>query len=92
MIDEYSRLNENILFVFQPHTYSRTKYLIDEFKEVFNSVENLILYKTYSAREDYDFYGSSEYMFECIKEVNSNIKYFENPKKIWGKNFLNIDF
>lgn len=37
------------LIIFQPHTYSRTLALMDEFVDVLNG--NLIIYKTYPARE-----------------------------------------
>lgn len=43
--------NKKIFVVFQPHTYSRTKLLFKEFFQVLSKVENLYLYKTYSARE-----------------------------------------
>ena len=42
--------NKKILYIFQPHTYSRTKNLLNEFIKVFKNVD-LILYKTYPARE-----------------------------------------
>lgn len=40
--------------VFQPHTYSRTKLLLDDFIDVLKDVKSLIIYKTYSARETPD--------------------------------------
>lgn len=43
--------NKKIVTIFQPHTYSRTKILFDEFVEVFSDIETTIFYKTYSARE-----------------------------------------
>jgi UDP-N-acetylmuramate--alanine ligase len=46
--------------VFQPHTYSRTKLLFKDFVEVLRGIENLIIYKTYPAREEYDEAGSAE--------------------------------
>ena len=46
--------NEKPLVIFQPHTYSRTKLLFDDFVKVLSTVENLILFKTYPAREDVD--------------------------------------
>ena len=46
--------------VFQPHTYSRTKLLMREFIEVLRSIENLMIYKTYPAREKFDGEGSAE--------------------------------
>ena len=42
---------KNIFVVFQPHTYSRTIFLKDEFIKVLGGVENLFIYKTFAARE-----------------------------------------
>ena len=45
--------------VFQPHTYSRTLYLKQEFIKALNKTENLSLFKTFSARENYQKGGSA---------------------------------
>lgn len=46
------RIGQGRLFaVFQPHTYSRTKHLFQEFVECLSGVENLMIFKTYAARE-----------------------------------------
>jgi UDP-N-acetylmuramate--alanine ligase len=60
--------------VFQPHTYSRTKLLMEEFIEVLRMIKNLIIYKTYPARERYDEEGSAE---RLAKEVGDCL-YIEN--------------
>lgn len=73
--------NRKIWFVFQPHTYTRTHFLFNEFKKTLATIPNLILLKTYpSAREkeflkknqkikkDYDLYRE-------IKKVNHSIYY-----------------
>lgn len=41
---------KDYLIVFQPHTYSRTKLLFNEFLQVLNG-ENAVIYKEYPARE-----------------------------------------
>ena len=46
-----------LLVVFQPHTYSRTKLFFDDFVNVLSGVEDLVIYKTYSAREYFDVEG-----------------------------------
>ncbi len=48
-----------LFVVFQPHTYSRTKLLMQEFVEVLRPIKNLMIYKTYPARERYDEEGSA---------------------------------
>lgn len=54
-----------ILCVFQPHTYSRTINLMEEFKDSFY-VDCLIIFKTYSAREKYKSKGSAKSLFKNI--------------------------
>lgn len=48
-----------LFVVFQPHTYSRTRLLFDSFVSVLSPVENLVIYKTYPAREYFDAAGSA---------------------------------
>lgn len=45
--------------VFQPHTYSRTKNLFNQFVSVLSPLKKLLIYKTYAAREYYDDAGSA---------------------------------
>ena len=55
-----------LFVIFQPHTFSRTKLLMHEFIQALRGVENLMIYKTYPAREKYDEAGSSERLAEQI--------------------------
>ena len=41
-----------LVMLFQPHTYSRTQYLLDEWKRCFDGVDVLFIAGTYAARED----------------------------------------
>lgn len=68
--------------VFQPHTYSRTKFLLKEFINVLSPVKNLMIYKTYSAREKFDPMGSAETLANTIGSL-----YAESPfvLKTWMK-------
>lgn len=43
--------HKNIYCVFQPHTYTRTKSLFNEFSEAFSDCDELILMDIYAARE-----------------------------------------
>ena len=43
--------HKNIYCVFQPHTYTRTKTLFNEFSEAFSDCDELILMDIYAARE-----------------------------------------
>ena len=65
---------KKILCVFQPHTYSRTLDFFDEFVEVLKC-KNLILFKTYSAREKEIIGGRAEDLFNAI---NSTCTYCNN--------------
>ena len=75
-----------LFVIFQPHTYSRTKLLMREFVSVFRQVENLMIYKTYPAREKYDGEGSAERLAHEI----GNCLYAENiyVLKTWLKKTL----
>lgn len=69
--------------VFQPHTYSRTKLLMREFVEVLRPIKNLMIYKTYPAREKYDIEGSAA----TLATVVGNCLYAENiyALRVWLK-------
>ena len=64
----------NLYVVFQPHTYSRTKSLMKEFVDVLRPMKNLMLYKTFPAREKYDVEGSAA----TLATVVGNCLYAEN--------------
>lgn len=51
---------KRLFVVFQPHTYSRTKLLMEEFVKVLSPIRNLVVYQTYAAREKYDEAGSAQ--------------------------------
>ena len=82
-----SALNElkynNLYLIFQPHTYTRTKALLNEFVDALKGVKYLILAKIYPARES-DIYGiSSLNIKNKIIENNSNFcEYLETFKEI----------
>lgn len=45
------KLFEKVVFVFQPHTFSRTKELLVDFVNVFNKEKDVLIFKTFPARE-----------------------------------------
>ena len=61
--------------VFQPHTYSRTKALWDEFAHTFEDVNNVLLLDIYAAREKPDGETTSEKLAEAINEVSGNCQF-----------------
>lgn len=52
--------------IFQPHTYSRTRLLFDDFLKVLQPLENLVVYRTYAAREYFDAAGSALTLSESL--------------------------
>lgn len=58
--------------IFQPHTYTRTKALFNEFTECFNDLDELILMDIYAAREKNTGLVSSDELGDAIR--NKGIK------------------
>lgn len=76
---------EKTVVVFQPHTYSRTKYLMQDFIKSLDRAGELIIYKTYPAREEYDKTGSAKRLYEKIKENGKkNCYYADNEEELEG--------
>ncbi len=69
--------------IFQPHTYSRTKLLFNDFVSVFKN-ENVLIYKEYPSRENYDYSGSAQKL-----ALSLNCRYFSNIKNL--KNALKTE-
>ncbi len=55
---------------FQPHTYTRTIALFDEFADAFDTVDHLIIADIYAAREKNIYKVSSEQLMDKIKETH----------------------
>lgn len=63
------KLTDGKLFVvFQPHTYSRTKNLFAQFVKVLSPLNNLLVYKTFAAREYFDDAGSALTLSQSLKK------------------------
>jgi len=72
---------DKIWCVFQPHTFSRTKFLLKEFSEAFDDADNLIILDIYPAREKDDGTIHSKNLVELIKKRGKNVLYMENFEK-----------
>lgn len=59
---------EKITVVFQPHLYSRTKLLLEDFARAFHDADRVIVLPIYAAREENDPSVSSEVLAEKIKK------------------------
>lgn len=77
---------KDVYVVFQPHTYSRTKLLYDEFLNCFKGAKEVLVYKVYSAREKesegtnekelargLSLNGEKSFSFDNYKEMKESI-------------------
>jgi len=72
---------KKILCIFQPHTYSRTKMLFDEFKKAFDNIDELFVIVTdiyASLREDKDDSVSGEKLAEAITVSKRDVHYLSD--------------
>ncbi len=68
----------NVRLIFQPHTYTRTRDLMDEFVAVLKKAEYPVIYKTYAAREPFDFAGSAPALAARLPEA----RYVQTPEQL----------
>ena len=74
----FSEISQQSIVVFQPHTYSRTKLLMCDFLSVLSGVKNLVIYKTYPAREKYDKRGSAKTLYDNLKSQSNGKVYYSS--------------
>ncbi len=75
--------------IFQPHTYSRTKTLLDDFAKALINFDNIIILDIYAARERNTYNISSRDLVEKINSLGKESKYlpdFENCVKYIKEN------
>ncbi|MCR5686519.1 MAG: UDP-N-acetylmuramate--L-alanine ligase [Lachnospiraceae bacterium] len=78
--------HKKLWVVFQPHTYSRTKALFDDFAKALSAADEVVLADIYAAREKDDLGVSSEGLCEAIKSNGTLAHYFGSFDEI--ENFL----
>ena len=61
--------------VFQPHTYSRTINLLDDFANVLSNFDHIIILDIYAAREKNTYGISSKVLVDKINSLNKEAKY-----------------
>ncbi len=64
--------------IFQPHTYSRTRTLWNDFLTAFDKTDELILTHIYAAREAYDGVTDPDRLAEEIKARGIDAKYIDS--------------
>ena len=80
--------------VFQPHTYTRTKELLNEFAESLSAADKVVLADIYAARETDTLGISSADLQKAIQEKGKECYYFgsfEEIQKFLLKNCINED-
>lgn len=68
--------------VFQPHTYSRTKFLFEEFGDAFFDADEIIIADIYAARETDDGTISAKQLAERIAKTGKSARYVGNFDEI----------
>lgn len=82
-IEAAKNLPHNKLWIiFQPHTYSRTSTLFDEFANAFKETDEVILADIYAAREIDTSVVSSQKLALAINEISNNCTYLGSFDKI----------
>ena len=74
--------HKDIWCVFQPHTYSRTKSLFDEFAAALSMADHVILADIYAARETDDLGISSKMLAEKIASMDTDAYFFPTFEEI----------
>lgn len=91
--------NKKIVCIFQPHTYSRTKSLFEQFVGSFSDADEVILVDIYaSLREKPDNSVSSQLLADNISKLHKNVLYIPKLKdvveyvgqKSFGKDYVLI--
>lgn len=67
-----------IVAVFQPHKYSRTKFLLEEFKGAFDDADEVLLLPVYSAGEKNEFGIGIEKLAQKIEHKNISVEQNED--------------
>ncbi len=66
---------KRVTLIFQPHLYSRTAELFDEFVEVLSGVERVIVTDIYAAREENEWDMSGEKLAHAVAARNPHARY-----------------
>lgn len=80
------RAHKTVWCVFQPHTYTRTKALMDDFAEALSLADEVVLADIYAARETDTLGVSSRDLLEKVAAHGTSAHYFPSFDEI--ENFL----
>lgn len=73
-----AQAGKKITVLFQPHLYSRTKALFDDFVKCFEEADQILLLPIYFAREDKDLTVSSEKLAQFIGKTGQSVQAFSS--------------
>ena len=77
--------NKKKIVVFQPHRYTRTKDLFDEFIKILLNIENLLLLDIYPASEKIIKGYEGKDLFQALKKNGSNVEFCQNHTEVIEK-------
>jgi UDP-N-acetylmuramate--alanine ligase len=77
--------NKKKIVVFQPHRYTRTKDLFDEFIKTLLNIENLLLLDIYPASEKIIKGYEGKDLFQALKKNGSNVVFCQNHTEVIEK-------
>ena len=65
--------DKNIMAIFQPHLFSRTRDFIDQFAQILSKFDEVVLLEIYPAREEAIKGINSSELLKRIKNINKNL-------------------
>lgn len=74
--------HNRVFCVFQPHTYTRTLTLFDDFVNAFTAADEIVLADIYAAREKFTQTISSEMLGDAIRELDKHCVNFHSFEEI----------
>ena len=83
-----------LVCIFQPHTYSRTKTLLNDFAKCFDDCDEVIVTEIYAAREKFD---PTIHSIDLVEKLNNNgvnsiyLKTFEEARDYIFETFKDKD-
>jgi UDP-N-acetylmuramate--alanine ligase len=81
---------KRLVMAYQPHRYTRTRDLFNDFTKVLSTVDALLLFDVYSAGENYIPNADSKSLANSIKNLGKINPYLISPKEIFLQELKNI--
>lgn len=76
--------DKKIIACFQPHLYSRTKSLFEDFVTAFSDADQVILLPIYAARENFDQSINSEMLGREIENINKKSTVLQSVEALYS--------